>query len=217
MKYKTLLFDLDGTLLNTITDLAAALNHALSLFGYPTYTEEATLRMVGNGVGVLVARALPGGEENPDYARVFSAFRTYYEAHKADTTAPYDGILPMLSSLVAAGCSVGIVSNKLDAAVRELAARFFPDTVRVAIGESKTVARKPAPDTVFAALSALGATAEGAAFIGDSEVDVATARNAGLPCLSVGWGFRTPEELRAAGATAVYMTPRELTEYLLAE
>ena len=215
MRYKTLIFDLDGTLLNTITDLAAAVNHALTLHGYPTHTEAAILRMVGNGVAVLVARALPEGEENPDYPQVYADFRSYYEAHKADATAPYDGILPMLSALSAAGYPMGIVSNKFDPAVKALAAAFFSDTIHVAVGESETVAKKPAPDAVFVALRELGADAAGAVFIGDSEVDIETARNAGLPCLSVGWGFRTPDELKAKGADHDFMTPEELTEYLL--
>ncbi len=217
MKYKTLIFDLDGTLLNTITDLANAVNFALGKRGYPTHTEAAITRMVGNGIELLVARALPNGTDNPEFSAVLADFRSYYEAHKIDATAPYAGILDMLNTLSATGVPMGIVSNKFDAAVKELAARFFPDTLRVAVGESATVARKPAPDAVFAALDGLGVTAEGAVFIGDSEVDIQTARNAGLPVLSVGWGFRTEADLRAAGADCVFKTPSELCEYLLAE
>ena len=215
MKYKTLIFDLDGTLLNTITDLTNAVNAALALHGYKTHTEADVLRMVGNGAGTLIALALPNGEKNPEYGQVFADYRAYYEAHKIEATAPYDGILEMLAALSAAGCAIAIVSNKFDTAVKELAARFFPDTVHTAIGESPSVARKPAPDSVFAALRELGSEADGAAFVGDSEVDIATARNAGLPCLSVGWGFRTPEELTGFGAPRVFLTPAELAEYLL--
>ena len=214
--YKTLLFDLDGTLLDTIGDLASAVNYALALHKYPTHTTDAILRMVGNGVRVLVAKALPGGEENPDFNSVHADFRAYYELHKNDTTAPYRGIPSMLSRLSSAGCRMAIVSNKFDSAVKELAAAFFGDTVKVAIGESAAVARKPAPDAVFRALSELGVDAEGAVFIGDSEVDIETARNAGLPCLSVGWGFRTEDALLKAGADRVYKTPEELTEHILA-
>lgn len=215
MKVKTVVFDLDGTLLNTISDLAAAVNHALSTHGYPTHTEAAVIRMVGNGVANLVAHALPGGEENPDFPAVLSEFRRYYGAHKVDATAPYAGIPEMLLRLSAAGCRVAIVSNKFDLAVKELAARFFSDTVRVAIGEREGVAKKPAPDSVFAALSELGTTAEGAVYVGDSDVDIDTAKNAGMPCLSVGWGFRTAEELSAHGADRVFMTPHELCDFLL--
>ena len=217
MTRKTLLFDLDGTLLDTITDLVAAVDHALVLHGYPTHTVGEYLHMVGNGVAAFVARALPEGAQTPGYQQILADFRAYYELHKADATAPYDGILPMLSALSAAGCAIGIVSNKLDSAVKALAAKFFSDTVDVALGESETVARKPAPDAVLAALRALGADAEDAVLIGDSEVDIETARNAGIPCLSVGWGFRTPEELMAAGADTVFATPAELTAYLLGE
>ncbi|MBQ2719000.1 MAG: HAD-IA family hydrolase [Clostridia bacterium] len=217
MKYKTLIFDLDGTLLNTITDLATAVNYALTKHGYPTHTEAAILRMVGNGVELLVARALPGGTENPEFPAVLSDFRAYYEVHKMDATAPYAGIPELLDTLAATGVPMAIVSNKFDAAVRELAVRFFATTLRVAVGESETVAKKPAPDAVFAALRELGVTAEGAVFIGDSEVDIKTAQNAGLPSLSVGWGFRTEADLIAAGAARVFATPAELGEYLLAD
>ena len=214
--YKALIFDLDGTLLDTVGDLAAAVNHALTLHKYPTHTTDSILKMVGNGVASLVARALPDGEENPDFSSVLADFCAYYEVHKSDTTAPYRGIPPMLAQFSEAGLAMAIVSNKFDKAVKELASRFFSDTVRVAIGEREGVARKPAPDAVFRALSELGVTAESAVYIGDSEVDIETARNAGLPCLSVGWGFRTEEALLRAGATRVYRTPEELTEHILA-
>ena len=217
VKYQTLIFDLDGTLLNTLGDLACSVNAALSLSGYPEHSEEAVCRMVGNGIEDLVARALPGGRENPDFSAVFSSFRAHYAVHKADTTAPYDGILPMLDRLYAAGCRLAIVSNKIDPAVKELAAQFFGDTVHVAVGQRVGVPKKPAPDTVLIALRELGVTADGAAFVGDSEVDIATAANAGIPCLSVGWGFRTAEELLAAGATRVIATPSELTAWIFDE
>ena len=214
--YKALVFDLDGTLLDTIGDLAAAVNHALSIHGYPTHPTETVLGMVGNGVASLVARALPGGEENPDFPTVLTDFRAYYELHKDDTTAPYPGILPMLARLRAAGCRMAIVSNKFDRAVKALAYRFFHDTVKVAIGEKEGVARKPAPDGVFAALSELGVPPGEAVYIGDSEVDILTAHNAGLTCLSVGWGFRTEAALLAAGAERVYKPPEALLEHILA-
>ncbi len=215
MKFKTLIFDLDGTLLDTITDLANSVNHALREHGYPTHAEADYFRMVGNGIEMLLVRALLGGKENPDFSAVHATFRAYYDIHKEDATAPYAGILPMLSAFKAAGLPLAIVSNKYGPAVKALAARFFGDTITVAVGESATVARKPAPDAVYLALSELGVGAEGAAFIGDSEVDIETARNAGLPCLSVGWGFRTQAELTAAGADRVFMTPDELCRYVL--
>ena len=210
----TLLFDLDGTLLDTIDDLATAVNHALTLHGYPTHSRTDILAMVGNGIASLMARALPMGKDTPDFDAVFADFRAYYEVHKTDLTAPYAGVTEMLSGLSSAGYHIAIVSNKVDSAVRALAARYFGSTVAVAIGERDGVARKPAPDMINAALCALGSTADRAFMIGDSEVDVETARNAGIPCLAVTWGFRTEAALRAAGATTLFHTAAELTEYL---
>ncbi len=217
MKYKTLIFDLDGTLLDTIRDLSSAVNHALSAHSYPTHPLSAYFAMVGNGVASLVARALPGGESNPDYKAVFATFRTYYTAHKEDKTAPYDGVPEMLRRLQAAGCAMAIVSNKFDPAVKALAASYFKDFITVAIGESETVARKPAPDAVFVALRELARDREGAVYIGDSEVDIETARAAAIPCLSVSWGFRSEEALRRAGAAEIFATPSALADYLLEE
>lgn len=212
----TLIFDLDGTLLNTIDDLANSLNHILAANGYPTHSREAMMQMVGNGLSMLVARALPKGKEDPRFSAVFSEFCPYYEAHKADLTAPYPGIAEMLSALRAAGYRMAVVSNKKDAAVRELIPHYFGDLIPLAIGEHEGCARKPAPDMVLAALDALGATAADAYLIGDSEVDVATAKNAGVDCLAVTWGFRSEQSLRENGATALFHTAAELAEFLLA-
>ena len=212
---KVLLFDLDGTLLDTITDLANAVNHALRTFSLPTHSEEAVLRMVGNGIRRLIVRATPGGEENPLFSDVFAEFRRYYAIHKSDNTAPYDGVPAMLSALTAAGYTAAIVSNKIDSAVKELWRETFSDTVAFALGECEGIPRKPEPEMVFATLRALNADRCEAYYIGDSEVDVVTARNAGIPCLSVLWGFRSKEDLLAAGANTFFETPDELTAYLL--
>ena len=214
---KVLLFDLDGTLLDTITDLSNAVNHALSAFSLPTHSEEAVLRMVGNGIKSLMMRAIPGGEDNPLFSDVFAEFRRYYAIHKHDNTAPYDGVPEMLSALAAAGYTAAIVSNKIDGAVKELWRESFPETVAFALGECEGIPRKPEPEMVYAALRALNAEPADAYYIGDSEVDVMTARNAGLPCLSVLWGFRTKEDLLAAGADTLFETPADLAEYLLSE
>ena len=211
---KALLFDLDGTLLDTIRDRAAAVNHTEKAYGYPTHSVDDVCRMVGNGIRSLMMQSTPGGEANPRFGSIMADFRTYYEAHKLDTTAPYAGISEMLSALRAAGYPIAIVSNKIDSAVRGLAEMFFPE-VTVAIGEREGIPRKPAPDLVHLAMRELGA--EDAYFIGDSEVDIATAQNAGLTCLSVTWGFRSEETLRAAGGEYFFATPRLLTEYLLGE
>ena len=214
---KYLLFDLDGTLLNTITDLANAVNHALSRFGYPTHSEEDIMRMVGNGIRVLLERATPGGDANPNFEAISAEFRLYYELHKNDYTAPYDGVLEMLSALSAAGYTIATVSNKIDSAVKALCREQLGDALTLALGEREGIPRKPAPDMVYAALRALGAEKSDAYFVGDSEVDVATAKNSGLPCLSVLWGFRSEAELRAGGADTFFETPADLAAYLIAE
>ena len=214
---KYLLFDLDGTLLDTITDLANATNHALAAFGLPTHSEAEIMRMVGNGIRRLVILAVRGGEANPHFEEIFAEFQRYYALHKSDNTAPYDGIHEMLRALMAVGYVPVVVSNKIDSAVKGLCRETFPDTVAYALGDTEGVPRKPAPDMVYAALRALGAEPSDAYFIGDSEVDVVTARNAGLPCLSVLWGFREREELLAVGGDTFFETPADLAAYLLKE
>lgn len=214
---KYLLFDLDGTLLDTITDLTNSVNHALAAFELPTHSEAAVMRMLGNGIRSLMTRATPNGEENPAFEEIFAEFRRHYALHKNDHTLPYNGIPEMLSALKAAGYTIAIVSNKIDSAVKGLWESLFRDTVTLAIGEMEGVARKPAPDMVELALRTLGAESTEAYFIGDSEVDVVTAKNAGLPCLSVLWGFRERDELLAVGGDTFFDSPDELTRYLLKE
>ena len=214
---KYLLFDLDGTLLDTITDLWLSVNHALSCFALPTHSIEAVMRMVGNGIRSLVARAVPGGEDDPKFDAVFAEFRRHYELHKNDHTAPYDGIHEMLRALMAVGYVPAVVSNKIDSAVKGLCRETFPDTVAYALGDTEGVPRKPAPDMVYHVLDALGESAEGAVYIGDSDVDILTAANAGLPAISVTWGFRDRACLLGAGATVLVDTPAQLQALLLGE
>jgi len=221
MKYQTYIFDLDGTLLDTLGDLAASVNYALRRHGMPEHTLDDVRRFVGNGVRRLMERAVPGGADNPQFDAAFATFRQHYMAHSLDTTRPYEGIPEMLAALRERGCHVAVVSNKMMAATVGLCRHFFPDTVEVAIGEHEAegIRKKPAPDTVFAALDALGVSraatgeaggAEGTVYVGDSDVDILTARNAGLPCISVLWGFRDREFLVAHGATAFVGHPREI-------
>ena len=212
----TLIFDLDGTLLDTIDDLANSLNYVLAAHGYPTHSRAVMMQMVGNGLATLVTRALPGGRDDSQFDAIFAEFVARYAEHKAELTAPYPGIREMLSSLGAAGYRLAVVSNKMDAAVRELIPSYFGDLIPIAIGEREGVARKPAPDMVFEALRRLGATPGEAYFIGDSEVDVVTARNAGVDCLAVTWGLRSEQTLREAGATALFHTAAALSDFLLA-
>jgi len=210
--YDTYIFDLDGTLLDTLDDLAAAVNHALRAYGMPEHSRDAVRQFVGNGVRLLMIRAIPGGEQNPQFEAVFSTFRQYYLVHSLDTTRPYDGITEMLTTLRQRGCRTAVVSNKFDAATKELCRHFFPDTIEVAVGEHEAegIRKKPAPDTVNEALSQLGVDGQHAVYVGDSDVDLQTARNAGLPCISVLWGFRDKDFLMANGATTFITSPEEL-------
>ena len=211
-QYDTYIFDLDGTLLNTLDDLASAVNFALRSYGMPEHTRDDIRRFVGNGVRLLMIRAVPAGEQNPQFEEVFNTFRQYYMQHSLDTTRPYDGIQEVLLTLRQRGCRLAVVSNKFDAATKELCKHFFPHSIEVAVGEHEAegIRKKPAPDTVIEALSQLGVSADNAVYVGDSDVDLQTARNAGLPCISVLWGFRDKDFLLAHGATTFITSPREL-------
>ena len=201
-----ILWDLDGTLLDTLQDLADATNYALAQFGYPARSLEEVRRFVGNGVGQLIAQAVPTGA---DPAPVLETFRAYYNTHCQVKTKPYDGILDALAEL-GKTYPMAVVSNKPDSAVKPLCAQYFPGLY--ARGESADCPRKPAPDMVFKAMEAIGA--DRCIYVGDSEVDVLTAQNAGVPCLSVLWGFRDRAELEAAGGTYFCETTKDLIEKL---
>ena len=211
--YKTFIFDLDGTLLDTLQDLADSVNHALRQYGMPEHSLDDIRRFVGNGVRLLMERAVPEGAQHPLFEEAFATFRQYYMQHSLDTTRPYDGIVETIRELKLRGCRLAVVSNKMMAATQELVAHFFPD-VEVAIGEHEAagIRKKPAPDTVDEALRQLGVTREGAVYVGDSDVDLLTARNSGLPCISVLWGFRDREFLLAHGATTLIERPEELLQ-----
>ena len=208
MGYATYLFDMDGTLLNTLADLTAAVNHTLEQYGYPRRTIEQVRKGLGNGAVKLMAAMLPQGEETPGFADIMRDYRAWYQAHACVETCPYPGVPEMLERLRQRGCKVAIVSNKPHGAACELAERFFPGVPT--FGERPETPRKPAPDMVFHALAALGAGKENAVYVGDSEVDVQTARNAGLPVIGVAWGFRGREALAAAGAETIVDTAAEL-------
>lgn len=201
--YHTAIFDLDGTLLDTLQDLADSTNYALALHQMPTRTVEEVRRFVGNGVGLLIHRAVPEGTDEALENQVLADFRAHYLINMEHKTAPYPGVLELLDQLRAAGVRTAVVSNKFDGAVKGLCQAYFGDRVEVAIGESQGVARKPAPDTVFRALAELGVSSEGAVYIGDSDVDIQTAHNSGLPCISVSWGFRDRDVLEQAGAACI--------------
>lgn len=211
MKYDTYIFDLDGTLLDTLQDLANAVNYALRQHAMPEHSIDDVRRFVGNGVRLLMERAVPDGAGNPQFEAAFSTFRQYYLEHSLDTTRPYDGIPELLRALRQRGCRLAVVSNKMMAATQELCAHFFPQ-IEVAIGEHEAegIRKKPAPDTVREALRQLGVTTKNAVYVGDSDVDIETAYNSGLPCISVLWGFRDQDFLLSHGATTLISRPEEL-------
>ena len=212
MSYQTYIFDLDGTLLDTLGDLAASVNYAMRTHGMPEHSVDEVCRFVGNGVRRLMERAVPGGAAHPAFEAAFATFRRHYMEHSLDTTRPYEGIPEMLQELKRRGRHTAVVSNKFDAATKELCRHFFPDTIDVAVGEHEAegIRKKPAPDTVLQALSQLEVGQEGAVYVGDSDVDIQTARNSGLPCISVLWGFRDREFLLAHGAETFVSQPLEL-------
>lgn len=196
--------------MDTLDDLMNSCNYALRSNGLPERTREEVRRFVGNGVKKLIERAVPHGQCNEKFLSTYKTFRSHYLLHGTERTKPYDGIVGMLSRLKSKGCNIAVVSNKFDAATKELCRHYFPDCVDVAIGEKEGIAKKPALDTVLKALEALGVTTENAVYVGDSDVDVETAKNSGLPCISVLWGFRDRDFLTSHGATAFVSTPEEV-------
>ena len=202
-----ILFDLDGTLLNTLEDLLDATNYALEVFGYPKRTLPELRRFVGNGAENQIRMSLPEGASPEEVQRVLKIYKPYYTEHCQVKTRPYDGILEALAVLKEK-YPIAVVSNKPDAAVKALCAELFPGIF--ALGEAPDCPRKPAPDMVFKACRAIGA--DTCVYVGDSEVDVRTAKNAGVPCLSVLWGFRDREEIEAAGGEHFCEKPIDLIE-----
>ena len=212
-KYTTIVFDLDGTLLNTLEDLTNSVNYALSQMDYPVRALDEVRFMVGNGVRTLMERAVPAGICAEAFEKCFALFKEYYDAHCNDNTRPYARIPELLHALKERGYRLAIVSNKIDHAVKALQALYFQD-VTVALGEKENLRRKPAPDMVHAALKELQVPAAEAVYIGDSDVDIQTAVNSGLDCISVSWGFRDTAFLQAHGATTIIRHPEELLSLL---
>ncbi len=210
MKYESYIFDLDGTLLNTLDDLAASCNFALRSYGLPEHSVDDVRRFVGNGVRLLMTRAIPGGESFEKFEECYACFRQHYLHHNLDTTAPYPGIMELISQLNANGKKIAVVSNKFYQATQDLVRHFFGDEIKVAIGERPDIHKKPAPDTVVEALRQLDMPSSTAVYIGDSDVDIDTARNCGMPCISVLWGFRDRDFLLEHGATTLVKSPEEI-------
>lgn len=213
----TIIFDLDGTLLNTLEDLTDSVNYVMERYGYPVHTIDEVRRYVGNGAAKLIERAVPQGSGNPLYREVLEAYREHYAAHCEGKTAPYAGVMEMLAGAKQAGYRMAVVSNKPDKAVKQLGVKFFGEYVRCFHGDREGGQRKPAPDMVYRALGELDSDAEHAVYVGDSEVDLQTAANVPMTCISVTWGFRTREQLLEAGAAVERMirTPQELLPLLM--
>lgn len=215
MRFDAVLLDMDGTVLDTLEDLADATNAALRAFSLPERSVEEVRGIVGNGAERLIALATPEGTPESLRAEALAWFRVYYDAHCRVKTRPYDGILPLLEKLRAAGLRLAVISNKPDSAVKILAEEHFPGLLDLALGEKPPLRRKPWPDMIEAGCADLHLPVGRCLYVGDSEVDVLTAKNAGIACASVCWGFRSREELLDAGATALFDTPEELGSWIL--
>lgn len=214
MPYKLAVFDMDGTILNSLHDIFVSLNHALAETGLPEITFPQCRSYVGNGIRKLIERAVPPGTDAAHMDRVHAAFTAHYRIHCSDTTRPYDGIIETLKKLRADGWKTAVVSNKPDYGVQELCRLHFDGLFDAATGERPGYAKKPAPDLVDMILKMLGTARSEAVYIGDSEVDVATAAQAGMDAVIVTWGFREEEALRAAGAKTLADTPEALYRLL---
>ena len=213
MKYRAVLFDMDGTLLDTLGDIGGTLNHVLVANGYPPHTMAEYRTMVGNGARVLTRLALPAGMAESEVERIHLLYRDYYSQHPCSVTAPYEGMPELLDTLAKSGVQTAVVSNKPEITARALARRFFPGMLTV--GDDGVHPRKPAPDNVFRALEALGAAPGEALYVGDSEVDAATAKNAGMDAAIVGWGYRDVDFLLTHGAEEVVPTVSQLLEKII--
>ena len=213
--YKLAVFDMDGTILDTLEDLKDSTNFALEKCGYPTRSYDEVRRFVGNGIRKLIERAVPKGLTVEQIDRVHEVFTEHYKVHCADKTKAYDGIKPLLEKLRASGVKTAVVSNKADYGVQELCKEYFDGLFDYAVGEREGIRRKPAPDAVNEALRVLGIDKSEAVYIGDSDVDFETAKNAELPCISVLWGFRDEEFLREKGATLFVRDPAEIYDIIM--
>ena len=211
-KYNTVIWDLDGTLLDTLEDLKDSVNFAMREYGYAERTLEEIRVFVGNGVKKLVELAIPGGSDNPKYPEVYDVFCKHYEKHNMDKTRPYAGVVEVISKLKDRGVKQAIVSNKVDSGVQTLNNAFFG--VDVAIGVQEGLVRKPAPDMVFKALEELEADKNLTVYVGDSEVDLKTAESSGLDCISVLWGFRKREELEPFSPKCMISNPEDVLNFI---
>ena len=212
MKYTISIFDLDGTILNTLEDLADSTNYALKTYGYPERTMDEVRQFVGNGIRKLMERAVPEGTPVEEIDRVHETFTAHYKVHCADKTRPYDGIMELLQNLKKDGCKLAVVSNKADYGVQELCKQYFDGVFDFAVGEREGIRKKPAPDSVNEVLKTLGCSRDRAVYIGDSDVDIQTAANAQMDHIIVEWGFRDVQFLISQGAKVLVEKPEEILE-----
>ncbi|MBE6558569.1 MAG: HAD family hydrolase [Ruminococcaceae bacterium] len=217
--YRAVIFDLDGTLLDTLDDLTNAVNTTLTALGLPGRTRDEVRSFVGDGVAKLMERAMPVGFDPQSAADGLARFKAYYADHCREKTAPYEGIPSLLADLQKMGLHTGIVSNKFDGAVKALSKHYFGDLIEVAVGEreSEGIRKKPAPDTLLMAMGSLGVSPQETLYVGDADTDIMTARGAGVACASVTWGFRDREFLLSHGATMLIDRPDELKSLLSIE
>lgn len=213
MRFDTVIFDLDGTILDTLEDLKTSLNFALGKFAFPERTTDEVRKFVGNGIRKLIERGAPQGLDEAELNNIHEAFTKHYTLHCADETKPYDGVCDVIRALREAGVKTAVVSNKADYAVKSLCERYFKGLFDCAAGEKEGVRRKPSPDAVNLILRRLGA--EKALYVGDSEVDIETAKNASLEALIVTWGFRDEEFLKSRGAVNIARVPEDILKYCM--
>lgn len=213
--YQLIVFDLDGTILDTLEDLMISLNVALQKNALPKRSLEEVRRFVGNGIGMLIRRAVPSNADEDTIRQVHTDFTAHYKVHSADHTRPYEGIPTLMRQLNEADRQIAVVSNKADYAVQDLCRHYFPGLIHIAVGEKEGVRRKPEPDSVNEVIRLSGIPKESVVYIGDSEVDIQTAKNAGIDAIIVEWGFRDREYLIEQGASTLVKTPAELGTLLL--
>lgn len=214
MKYKIAIFDMDGTILNTLDDIANAINHTLTVFNMPIRSIDEVRSFVGNGLNKLCERAVVPGTSESILSDAIVELRSFYQEHSNETTTPYDGITEVLRELKARGIITAVVSNKANAAVLDLVQIFFQGLFDYAIGEHEGFAPKPAPDMIDEILSKSGLSNTDAIYIGDSDVDLMTAHNSHMDCIAVSWGFRDTDFLKAHGATIIADSPSDLLDLI---
>jgi phosphoglycolate phosphatase len=212
--FDTIVFDFDGTLLDTLKDLTDSVNYVLNKYGYPVRSIDEIRRFLGNGIARLLELSIPNGLSNPKFKICLEELKEYYSKNMNNKTGSYKGINELLEQLVKKGYKIGVASNKFDEALKELNKQYFGKYIKVAIGQTENRRKKPAPDIVFKVLEELNSTADKAIYVGDSEVDVNTAKNSGLICVGVTWGFRDKEVLAQEGADYIIDKPLELLEIL---